>query len=120
VGYVLRASAEPVARLFCFSGMVDDRRKVHIERALRERDVRIACHIVDAAQHLLGLIDDLPPQAIEAMLSHLKDLQKSSPRVPPWRQKLRESLLDAGESAIREARAREDKLYHALIGNPAD
>jgi hypothetical protein len=93
-------------------------RKQRIEKALRDRDVRMACHIVDAVQHLLDLVEDQPPQVIEAMLDHLGETSTATGhRVPLWRKNLREGLLVAGEGAIREAREREDSLYRAVTGD---
>jgi hypothetical protein len=93
-------------------------RKQRIEQALKERDVRTACHIVDAVQHLLDLIEDQPPQVIEAILDYVRELQRTTGhRVPRWRKKLREGILATGEEVIREAREREDSLYRAITWN---
>jgi hypothetical protein len=93
-------------------------RKQRIEQAIKDRDVRTACHIVDAVQHLLDLVEDQPPGVIEAMLDHVREMQRATGhRVPPWRKKLREGILAAGEAAVSEARKREDSLYRAITGN---
>jgi hypothetical protein len=92
--------------------MADDYRKIRIEDALRERDVRIAGMIVESIRHGLDLLDEQSPSMLEAICDYLKDLQKTE----KFRRDIRKALCDYAEEALEESRERERRLYEGITG----
>jgi hypothetical protein len=94
----------------------DNQNTTRNERAHKEHNVRFAVLMVEHAQTWASMVDEHSPAVLEAMIDHLKDLQKPDSGAPKWRRKLRAALIEYGEQALHEARRREDKLYYALTG----
>jgi hypothetical protein len=92
--------------------MADDYRKIRVEDALRERDVRVAGMIVESIRHALDLLDEQPPSMLEAICDYLKDLQKTE----KFRRDIRKALCDYAEEALKESRERERRLYEGITG----
>jgi hypothetical protein len=93
--------------------MADEyQRKMRIEHALKERDVRIAGMIVESVRHALDLLDHQPPSMLEAICDYLKDLQKTE----RFRHDIRKALCDYAEQALKESRERECRLYEGITG----
>jgi hypothetical protein len=92
--------------------MADDSRKIRVEDALKERDVRIAGMIVESIRHALDLLDEQPPSMLEPICDYLKDLQKTE----KFRRDIRKALCDYAEEALKESRERERRLYEGITG----
>jgi hypothetical protein len=92
--------------------MADDSRKIRVEDALKERDVRIAGMIVESIRHALDLLDEQPPSMLEPICDYLKDLQKTE----KFRRDIRKALCDYAEEALKESRERERRLHEGITG----
>ena len=92
----------------------ESQRRMRIEYVLKEREARSASHIAEALRHLMNLIDDQSPTVLEALTDHEKNLEKP---VPKHRQEVVAAMVKYVEQAARDARKREDTLYHAITGN---
>jgi hypothetical protein len=86
-----------------------------IQAALSERDSRVACHIVEGVRSLCDLLEEQSPAVIEAWIEHLKDMQRPG-KGPKHRHALRAALIEWGQQSLREAQAREHRLFHGITG----
>jgi hypothetical protein len=90
--------------------------QTRIKAALKERSVRMACLISESIRHALDLLDEQPPDVIEAMLDGAKEAHRIG-GLPKHRQDLRIAILKYMEDhALKEARARERRLFHGITG----
>ena len=97
----------------------DTQLKLRIGYALSDRLAPIACAIVDNLKRSTKLIEELPSAAIEAMLDYSKEQHRlDRPRTATERayKDVRQALITYGEVALREAREREDRLLHGIMG----
>jgi hypothetical protein len=93
--------------------MADDfQKRMRIEHALRERDIRIACLILESLRHGIELTREQSPTVLEALIDYAKEYQK------PDDKKLRVALIEYAEETLREARKMERMLYHGITGRP--
>jgi hypothetical protein len=97
--------------------MADDiRNKMRMQYALKERDARSACHIVEAQRHIFDLIETQSPAVLEALLDYLKSIQRPAPGARPFRMKLKEALLEYVNDALKEQRKLERVLHYGITG----
>jgi hypothetical protein len=97
--------------------MADDTRtKTRIDYALKERDARIACHIVEGLRHSLDMLDEQPPTVLEPLIDYVTDLAKTDRAASKHRSAVREALRIYAEAALQEARRRERLLYRGIVG----
>jgi hypothetical protein len=97
----------------------DTQVKLRIGYALSDRLAPIACTIVENLKRSTKLIQELPSAAIEAMLDYSKEQHRlDRPRTATERayKDVRQALITYGEVALREAREREDRLLHGIMG----
>ena len=94
----------------------DYQRKMRIEHALQERDVRIAGMIVESVRHALDLLDEQPASMLEAICDYLKDLQKTE----KFRRDIRKALCEYAEEALKQSRERERRLHEGITGGVAE
>jgi hypothetical protein len=87
----------------------DTQIKLPIGYALSDRLVPIACTIVETIQRMIGLIDELPAVAVEALLDHVKEQHRlDQPRTGQERafRDIRAAYIKYGEITLHEARER--------------
>ena len=88
----------------------------HIKSALSERDTRVAVLIVESIRNALDMLDQQSPAVIEAMLELGKELQQMG-TFPKHRRELGEAFIKyVEEHALKEAHARERRLFHGITG----
>jgi hypothetical protein len=91
--------------------------KLRIGYALSDRLTPIACAIVENLKRSTKLIEELPSDAIEAMLDYSKEQHRlDRPRTAVERayKDVRQALITYGEAALREARERERQLLDGI------
>lgn len=90
--------------------------QVRIKAALKERSVRVACLIAESIRNALGLLEEQPPEVIEAMLEGAKEADRTG-ALPKHRHALRQEIIKYMENyALKEARARERRLFEGITG----
>jgi hypothetical protein len=93
--------------------------KLRIGYALSDRLAPIACAIVENLKRSTKLIEELPSDAIEAMLDYSKEQHRQDrPRTAVERayKDVRQALITYGEAALRDARERERHLLDGITG----
>jgi hypothetical protein len=101
-----------------YAGMARDKLQTqrHIQAALSDRDTRVAILIGASLRLALDLLDEQPPSVIEVIVSLAKERQLTG-NFPKHRSELREALIKyAEEACLKEARARESRLFHGITG----
>ena len=99
----------------------NDQVKLRVSRALRERNARVACLIFESIRTALDLLDQQSPAVIEALIEHAKDVQRTGYGVLKGpRHDVRQALIEYGEAALEEARARERRWLEGITGEPAE
>jgi hypothetical protein len=89
--------------------------QLHIKSALKERSVRVACLIAESIKNALDLLDEQPPDVIEAMLEGAKEADRSG-TLPKHRHELRVAILKYMEDySLKEAHAKE-RLFKGITG----
>jgi hypothetical protein len=77
--------------------------------------VRIACLIAESIKNALDLLDEQPPDVIEAMLEGAQEADRSG-TLPKHRHELRVATLKYMENySLKEARARQ-RLFQGITG----
>jgi hypothetical protein len=97
----------------------DTQVKLRIGYALNDRLAPICSAIVETTKRMIGLIDELPAVAVEALLDHVKEQHRlDQPRTSQERafKDIRAAYIKYGEVALREAREREDRLFDGITG----
>jgi hypothetical protein len=90
--------------------------QLHIKSALKDRSVRVACLIAESIRNALDLLDEQPPDVIEAMLEAAKEAERAG-GLPKPRAALRAEILKYAEDySLKEARARESRLFRGITG----
>jgi hypothetical protein len=90
--------------------------QLHIKSALKDRCVRVACLIAESIRNALDLLDEQPPDVIEAMLESAKEAERAA-GLPKQRTALRAEILKyMDDYSLKEARARESRLFHGITG----
>src|SRR5215475_16140351 len=90
--------------------------QLHIKTALSDRDTRVAILIGESLRLALDLLDEQPPTVIEAIVSLAKERQRTG-NFPKHRRELREALIKyAEEVCLKEAYARERRLFQGITG----
>ena len=90
--------------------------QLNIKSALSERDTRVAVLIVESIRNALDLLDEQSPTVLEAMLELGKESQRAG-TFPKHRRELREAFIKyVEEQALKEARARERRLFQGITG----
>jgi hypothetical protein len=90
--------------------------QLHIKSALKDRSVRVACLIAESIRNALDLLDEQPPDVIEAMLEAAKEAERAG-GLPKQRAALRVEILKYAEDySLKEARARERRLFQGITG----
>jgi hypothetical protein len=90
--------------------------QLHIKSTLSERDTRVAVLIVESIRNALDLLDEQSPTALEAMLELGKESQRAG-TFPKHRRELREAFIRCvEEQALKEACARERRLFQGIKG----
>jgi hypothetical protein len=78
--------------------------QLQIKSALKERSARVACLIAESMRDVLDLLDEQPPDVIEAMLEGAKEAERAG-GLPKQRTALRAAILKYMEDhAERSAR----------------
>jgi hypothetical protein len=98
--------------------MVRDKfqRQLQIKSALKERSVRVACLIAESIRNALDLLDEHPPDVIEAILDGAKEAERAG-GLPEQRTALRAEILKCMENySLKEARARDRRLFQGITG----
>jgi hypothetical protein len=99
--------------------MADDAEtKMRIQYALKERDARVAGHVIEGERSILDMCEEQSPAFHEAMIEFGKELQKPGGRAPQHRKKLRDAFIEYAQENLIEARRRERELFHGLTGLP--
>jgi hypothetical protein len=89
---------------------------LHIKSTLSERDTRVAVLIVESIRNALDLLDEQSPTVLEAMLELGKESQRAG-TFPKHRRELREAFIRCvEEQALKEACARERRLFQGIKG----
>jgi hypothetical protein len=86
-----------------------------IQAALSERDNRVACLIVEGMGSLFDLLEEQSPSVIEALIEHVKNLERPGKGLKQ-RHVLRAALIEWGQQSLREAQARERRLFQGITG----
>jgi hypothetical protein len=90
--------------------------QLQIKSALKERSVRVACLIAESIRNALDLLDEQPPEVIEAMLEGAKEAERTG-GLPKQRTALRAAILKYMEDySLKEARAKERRLFEGITG----
>jgi hypothetical protein len=90
--------------------------QLNIKSALSERDTRVAVLIVESIRNSLDLLDEQSPTVLEAMLDIGREHQRAG-AFPKHRRELREAFIKyVEEQALKEARARERRLFQGITG----
>jgi hypothetical protein len=93
--------------------------KLRIGCALSDRLAPICSAIVETTTRMIGLIDELPAVAIEALLDHVKEQDRlDQPHTSQERafKDIRAAYIKYGEVALREAQRREHQLLEGITG----
>jgi hypothetical protein len=115
-----RDHREQTARIGVGRNVMDEdaiQRKLRAGRVLKERDIRIACLIVQSFRNMMDMIDQQSPAVIEALLDFAVDMQEPDSPARRDRYAVRAALIQYGERALRQSRAREDQLFYAITGS---
>jgi hypothetical protein len=96
------------------------RKQTQLQRALKQRDVRVASLIVEGFHNSTELLDEQQPAVLEVLIEYVNDLVKNDSAATKRRTILRAALSDYARQALIEAREREDRLYHAITGRPEE
>jgi hypothetical protein len=79
-------------------------------------DIASACLSCIAPRNALDLLDEQPPDVIEAMLEAAKEAERAG-GLPKQRAALRVEILKYAEDySLKEARARERRLFQGITG----
>lgn len=90
--------------------------KLRTGRALKERDIRMACLIVQSFRNMMDMIDQQSPAVIEALLDFAEEMQEPDSPARKDRYAVRTALIQYFERALRQSRAREDQLFYGITG----
>ncbi|MBO0754425.1 MAG: hypothetical protein J2P54_01075 [Bradyrhizobiaceae bacterium] len=88
--------------------------ETEIVKALRDRDTRVAALIVEGLRSILDLIDEQPPEILEPLLEHVKELQLLGSSAPAHRYTIRSDLFRYVEAALAVARDRERRKWRVF------
>jgi hypothetical protein len=91
-------------------------KKLRTGHVLKERDVRMACLIVQSFRNMMDMIDQQSPAVIEALLDFAEDMQEPDSPARKDRYAVRSALIQYFERALRQSRAREDQLFYGITG----
>jgi hypothetical protein len=94
--------------------------KMRIDHALKERDARNACHIVQALMSIFDLIDNQSVVVLEALIDYTKNLQRPDSTAPKHRRLMRGHFIEYLQEARREQRKTEQMLFSGVTGREED
>jgi hypothetical protein len=95
----------------------DTTAKMRLEEALRNRDFRASCLIIDQLHNVLDLMEQQSPTVLESLIDHTKELINATTG-PNARREIREALVKYAEEQLKRQREMERKLTCGITGKP--
>ena len=89
----------------------DELQRKHLA-ALKERDGRIARHLIAAQRSIFDMVEEQSPAVLEALLGYIRDIKQVAPGALPARMMLRDTYI----AYVGEALKYQRKLEHDLVG----
>jgi hypothetical protein len=95
----------------------DTTAKMRLEEALRNRDFRASCLLLDQLHNVLDLMEHQSPTVLESLIDHTKELIKATTDPNP-RREIREALVKYADQQLKRQREMERTLAYGITGKP--